>query len=179
MTQPGSVAPSFGASPKQSDRPFENPFDALADADRHAIWEALVARDSDAFAALDWSICDGDFAHGRFDGISAHGSLNPVEWSLRYPTVESYRDDWIVMARNFAAIPLADVSHRELLYRMQSIARIELAKDRAVAWKQFRADERLTNGGRHKTLAQSVYRLHRIEGRWLIVGFVGYLPLES
>jgi hypothetical protein len=62
---------------------------------------------------------------------------------------------------------------------MQTIARIELADDRAVAWKQFRADERLTTGGRHTTLAQSVYRLRRIDGRWLIVGFVGYLPLES
>jgi hypothetical protein len=62
---------------------------------------------------------------------------------------------------------------------MQSIARVEIADDRAVVWKQFRADEQLTTGGRHKTLAQTVYRLHRIDGRWLIVGFVGYLPLES
>jgi hypothetical protein len=83
------------------------------------------------------------------------------------------------MARQYAAVPLASVSHRELLYRMQTIARAEIADDRAMVWKQFRADEPLTTGGRHKTLAQSVFRLHRIEGSWLIVGFVGYLPLES
>jgi hypothetical protein len=45
-------------------------------------------------------------------------------------------------------------------------------------WKQFRADEALTTGDRYTILAQSVYRLHKIDGRWLIVGFVGYLPLE-
>jgi hypothetical protein len=177
MTKTSAVAPCSADAIVNS--PSENPFDAAGDADRHAIWEVLVARDSEAFAAIDWSICDGDFARGQFDGISAHGSLNPVEWSLRYPTVESYRDDWLVMAHKYAAVPLADITHLELLYRMQTIARIELAGDRAVAWKQFRADERLTSGGRHQVLAQSVYRLHRIGGHWLIVGFVGYLPLES
>jgi hypothetical protein len=177
MTQIDAVAIRSNGAKVNS--PFENPFDAARDSDRHAIWEALVARDSEAFAAIDWSICDGDFAPGQFDGISAHGSFDPVKWSLRYPTVESYRDDWTAMAHAYAAVTLADVSHRDLLYRMQSIARIELADDRAVAWKQFRADERLTTGGRHKILGQSVYRMRRIDGRWLIVGFVGYLPLES
>jgi hypothetical protein len=65
------------------------------------------------------------------------------------------------------------------LYRMQHIARIEISAARAVVWKQFRATESLTSGGNYEIRAQSVYRLHRIDGRWLIVGFVGYLPLES
>ena len=178
MTLLGSISPRQGAAPINKS-PFENPFDVVRAPDRHAIWEVLVARDSEAFAAVDWSICVDDFAADRFDGISAHGSLNPADWSMRYPTVESYRDDWIQMAHDYRTVPLADVSHRELLYRMQSIHRIDLTDDRAVIWKQFRADERLTSGGRHKTLGQSVYRMHRIDCRWLIVGFVGYLPLES
>jgi hypothetical protein len=159
--------------------PFLNPYDAALDVDRHEIWQALIARDSDSFVAVDWSLCDGDFAHDRFEGISAHGSLDPVNWTLRYATVESYRDDWLNMARRFQKLPLASVSHRELLYRMQNIARVEIADGRAVVWKQFRADEPLTNGDRYGICAQTVYRLHLIEGRWQIVGFVGYLPLEA
>jgi hypothetical protein len=156
-----------------------NPYDPLQDADRHALWEALIARDSDAFAAADWSLCDDDFAHERFEGITAQGSINPIDWALRYPTVESYRDDWLEMAKSYLDLPLAAVTHRDLLYKMQSFAKVEIRVDRAVVWKQFRADEPLANGERYSICAQSVYRLHRIDGRWLIVGFVGYLPLEA
>lgn len=158
---------------------YENPFDSATEPNHYEIWEALIARDSDAFAAVDWSICESDFAADRFDGISAHGSLNPVEWSLQYPTVASYRDDWLRMAQDYLAIPLARVSHRELLYRMQRIAHIEIAEGRAVVWKQFRATEPLATGGEYKVQAQSVYRLRQVDGRWLITGFVGYLPLET
>jgi len=159
--------------------PLANPFDAATDADRHALWQALIARDSDAFAAADWSVCDEDFAPDRFEGISAHGSLNPVDWTLRYPTVESYRDDWLEMAKRFRDVPLAAASHRELLYRMQRFAKVEIEGDRAIVWKQFTADEPLAGGDRYRIAAQSVYRLHRIDGRWRIVGFVGYLPLDA
>jgi hypothetical protein len=159
--------------------PLVNPYDAAADADHYALWQALIARDSDAFVAADWSLCDDDFSHDRFEGISAHGSFDPLAWTLRYPTVESYRDDWREMAKRFLEVPLANVTHRALLYRMQTFAKIEIAADRAVVWKQFSADEPLTNGDRYRISAQSVYRLHRTDGRWRIVGFVGYLPMES
>jgi len=156
-----------------------NPFSVEADVDRRAIWDALVARDSEAFAAMDWSICEADFAADRFEGISARGCLDPAEWSLLYPTLNSYRDDWIRMAKEFLAIPLVNVSHRDLLYRMQAIVRIEFGENRALAWKQFRACELVKGGGKYEISAQSVYRLHQIAGQWKIVGFVGYLPLEN
>jgi hypothetical protein len=155
-----------------------NPYDRKVDPDGHAIWEALIARDSQAFAAADWSLCDGDFCHERFEGVSAHGSFNPMDWTLAYPTVQSYRDDWLKMAAKFNVLPLAAISHRELLYTMQSFAKIEVRSDRALVWKQFFADEPLTNGERYRLAGQSLYRLHRIKGAWRIVGFVGYLPLE-
>ena len=161
-----------------SEKQFANPYDCRVDPDGHALWDVLVARDSDAFAAADWSICDGDFSHERFEGISAHGSLDPMDWTLEYPTVEAYRDDWLTMAAKFNALPLVTVSHRELLYMMQSFAKIEVAGDRAIVWKQFNANEPLRNGERYRLTGQSVYRLHRIDGAWRIVGFVGYLPSE-
>ena len=157
---------------------FVNPYDASSDSDRHALWQILIARDSEAFAVADWSLCDGDFAYDRFEGLSANGSFDPINWSLRYSTVESYRDDWLQMADRYMSTPLA-VSHRELLYRMQKFAKVESSDGRAIVWKQFWADEPLVGGGRYSLSAQSVYRLHRIGGCWKIVGFVGYLPMES
>ena len=63
----------------------ENPFDLAIQPDHYEIWEALIARDSDAFAAIDWSICEADFATDRFDGISAHGSANPGGMEFAIP----------------------------------------------------------------------------------------------
>lgn len=163
----------------QSKPYMTNPFDAALDVDRHGLWQMLIARDSDAFAAGDWSVCAGDFEHAAFEGISAHGSADPVDWTLQYSTVESYRDDWLGMAKTFADIPLTNISHRELLYKMQSLAKVEIAEGRAIVWKQFRADEPLAHGGRYRISAQSVYRMRHIDGRWKIVGFVGYLPLKE
>ena len=157
---------------------FANPYDRSEDPDEHALWDALIARDSEAFVAGDWSLCDEDFCHERFEGISARGSLNPMDWSLEYPTVESYRHAWLQMAGKFSELALASISHRELLYTMQSFAKIEIAGDRALVWKHFVADEPLANGERYRLSGQSVYRLHRIDGSWRIVGFVGYLPIE-
>jgi hypothetical protein len=156
-----------------------NPYDAAIDADRHALWQILIARDSEAFAAADWSLCECDFSKERFDGINARGSFDPMNWTLRYPTIESYRDDWLEMARRYRTLPLAGIRHTELLYKMQRIAKAEIHDGRAVVWKQFCANEPLSNGRHYEVCAQSVYRLHRIDGRWRIVGFVGYLPLES
>jgi hypothetical protein len=163
----------------QTNAYMTNPFDAARDADRHELWQILVARDSDAFAAGDWSVCDGDFAHAQFEGVSAHGSADPVDWTLRYPTVDSYRDEWLGMAKTFAELPLTTIPHRGLLYKMQSFAKVEIAEGRAIVWKQFRADEPLADGGRYMVSAQSVYRMRSIDGKWKIVGFVGYLPLQE
>jgi hypothetical protein len=160
-------------------RQFANPYDRQIDPDRHALWETLIARDSEAFVAADWSICDGDFMHDRFEGISAHGSLNPMDWTLAYPTVAAYRDDWLKMAAKFNSLSLLVKTHRELLYMMQSFAKVEVAGERAIVWKHFDADEPLASGDRYRLTGQSVYRLHRFDGHWRIVGFVGYLPVES
>lgn len=172
-----SNAPA-GVSPRKRSA-LVNPYDAVSEPDENYFWESLVARDADAFVRLDWSMVEGDFATDRFEGISAHGSLDPADWSLRYPTVEDYRADWLRMAEVYLRLPLAEVSHRHLLYKMTTLARIELTSDRALVWKRFFADEPLRDGERYKMSAQSLYRLHRVDGRWMIVGFVGYLPLES
>lgn len=157
---------------------FTNPFHATRDAERAGLWEMLVARDNDAFAAADWGPVADDFASDRFEGISANGSADPASWTLAYPTVDAYRVDWLRMADEFLLKPLVEGDHRALLYLMTTLARIDIVGDRAAVWKQFRANARLRDGGVLRIAAQSLFRLHRIDGRWMIVGFVGYLPLE-
>lgn len=161
---------------RRPSRPGTNPFRRDADPDRRAIWEMLVARDSEAFVARNWARVEGDFARDRFEGIHAHGSADPEDWTLAYPTVDDYRADWLKGAGRFLRMPLRRLTHRELIRKMTRLDRIAIAGDRALAWKRFSAREPLRGGGRYAYAARSLYRLHRIAGRWKIAGFVGYLP---
>jgi hypothetical protein len=157
--------------------PAANPFPL--DSERAGIWEMLVPRDSAAFIAGDWGAVDADFDPERFEGLHAHASADPADWTIAYPAVDAYRDDWLRMSREFTRLPLARASHRDFLDRLTSLERIDIAGDRAVAHKRFRAAEPLADGGVQRVSLQTLYRLHRSGGRWRIVGFIGYLPLED
>ncbi len=156
--------------------PFRNPF-SPEDSERHGIWHMLVARDSDAFAAGDWSLVEKDFAAELFEGITGDASDNPDHWKITYPTLDAYRDDWLRMAERFKKLPLAQCTHREFIYKLTRMDDVEIAGDRALCHKKFIADEPLTNGERHSVSCQTLYRLQRINGIWKIAGFIGYLPL--
>ncbi len=158
---------------------YVNPFDRDLEPERAGLWDMLVARDNDAFAAADWGPVADDFAADRFDGISGNGSADPAAWTLAYPTVESYRAAWLRMADEYLRTPLADGDHRGHLYRMTRLARFEFAADRLLVWKRFVHETPLKDGGVWSIAAQSIFRLHRIDGIWKIAGFVGYLPLED
>lgn len=155
-----------------------NPFDAAGDSDRHHLWQRLVAADSDAFAAGDWAAIEGDFDAERFEGIRCHNSANPDNWELAFPTLASYRDSWLVAAKDFAKKRFVGLTNREALYARTCIDRIDLAGDRALCHKKFSGDLKLADGTMHTGSRQTLYRCHRIGGAWKIVGFLGFLPLE-
>ncbi|MBA3709195.1 MAG: hypothetical protein H0W83_10300 [Planctomycetes bacterium] len=154
------------------------PFPAT-DRDRSAIWEMLVPRDTAAFVDGDWDRVAGDFHEGGFEGIHAHRSHDPDRWTLAYPRLADYRDDWLRMHRDLGVLPLVHITPLGFIEAMTSLERIDISGDRALAHKKFR-DERVLGDGRvARTSQQSLYRLHRLAGGWKIVGFVGYLPLET
>ena len=157
--------------------PFKNPFGSN-DPDRREIWEMLLARDSEAFVARDWSRVDGDFICEQFEGIHAFGSGNPDDWKIKYPRLTDYRDDWLREADEFMEMPLECSTHRELIYKVSKLEEIEIAGEIALCHKKFVADEPMKNGKRFQLSAQTLYRLRRANGRWKIAGFVGYLPLH-
>jgi hypothetical protein len=155
--------------------PFKNPF---SDPDRREIWEMLLARDSDAFAARDWAAVDGDFIREQFEGISCNASDNPDDWKLKYPRLEDYRDDWLRMAETFLKLPLECGTHRDLVFKLSRLEEIEIGGDIAICHKKFSVDEPLKDGRRYQIAAQTLYRVRRAGGRWKIAGFVGYLPYD-
>ncbi len=155
-----------------------NPFDVATDAQRHHIWQRLIAVDSDAFAVGDWDMIAGDFDADHFEGIRCANSTDPADWEIAFPDLASYRDSWIAAARDFARKQFVGLTNRQAIYARTRLTRIDLAADRALCHKTFSGELALAGGGVLGGSRQTLYRLHRIGGIWKIVGFLGFLPLE-
>ena len=159
--------------------PFTNPFDAKSDPDRHWIWQHLVGIDSDAFARGDWSMIENDFAADRFEGIRCGESADPDDWTIAFATLADYRTSWLAASREYLKKQFVGLSHREAVYRRCRIDRIDIAGDRALVHKKFSGALPLADGSALTGSRQTLYRLHRIDGAWKIVGFLGQLPLDE
>ena len=150
-----------------------NPFPP-AEADHHAIWEMLVLRDSDFFLSGDWSMVADDYVAEGFLGIGCGLSLNPDDWRPAYPTVAAYRD--AALAARWTAAEFAE-ELRPAWFRCQTLPRIDIAGDRALAHKRIEGRILRRNGDPLVLGWRSVFHLRRDDGRWKIAGFTGYLPL--
>lgn len=152
----------------------DNPF-APDDADRFAIWEMLVRRDSDFFLSGDWSPVAADYVETGFLGIDTALSVNPANWRPAFSTVAAYRDAAIAARWDPAdfAEPL-----RPAWFRCQSIDWVDVNGDAALARKRIEG-RILCKSGDAMSLAWSlVFHLRCENQAWKIAGFTGYLPLE-
>jgi hypothetical protein len=150
----------------------ENPFPD--DADRAAIWEMLMPRDFEAFAAQDWSMVAGDFDENRFLGIHAHNSSNEDDWDAAFPTLAHYRDEWLRQAADSAKSSYAEPLPAQLL-RAVTLNQIDINGEVAVAHKKFDGTVKLANGSDDRLNWQTLYFCRKNGSRWQITGFVGYM----
>ncbi|MDO5641027.1 MAG: hypothetical protein Q4G26_01380 [Paracoccus sp. (in: a-proteobacteria)] len=158
--------------------PFRNPFPD-ADPDRRAIWEMLVTRDIDAFLGADWAMVEGDFIAAGFTGISGNHQPDPQGYSLAFPTLAAYRDEWLRQAREFgASVAAGDFADdpRAGIFTATRLEEIEITGDAALVRKKFDGWLAKTDGSRDRMNWQTLYICRRDAGRWKIAGFVGYLP---
>jgi enamine deaminase RidA (YjgF/YER057c/UK114 family) len=151
----------------------ENPFPS-GDPDRHAIWEMLVERDITSFLAQEWSSVRDDFAEDRFVGYS--GASNPDHWRMTYPSLDTYRDEWLRQAQSFASTQLSTEDKAAFLFRVSVLRDIEIRNDRAAAHKKIEGRALAVDGSEITLNWQTLYWLQRLSGRWKVVGFLGYLP---
>ncbi len=138
----------------------------------------LVRRDIDAFLAQDWSMVAGDFLADRFFGVHGHFRHSSDAWRLDFPRLEIYRDEWLRQAADSAAIAYAEPL-RPALFRATNLRDIDLQGDRAVLHKRFDGTLRRADGSIDRLDWKTLYFCLRLEGRWRISGFVGYIPREA
>ncbi len=149
-----------------------NPF--AGDRDREQIWEMLVRRDIEAFVSQDWSLVADDFDEVRFLGIHAHNDRNPDKWDAGFPTLASYRDEWLRQAAESAAVEYAE-SLAEGIFRATDLSVIDITGDVALARKKFEETIARKDGSVDRLNWQTLYFCRRDKARWKITGFVGYM----
>ncbi|KAB2722670.1 hypothetical protein F9K73_01470 [Brucella intermedia] len=149
-----------------------NPF--AGDRDREQIWEMLVRRDIEAFVSQDWSLVVDDFDEARFLGIHAHNDRNPDKWDAGFPTLASYRDEWLRQAAESAAVEYAE-SLAEGIFRATDLSVIDVTGDVALARKKFDGTIARKDGSVDRLNWQTLYFCRREKARWKITGFVGYM----
>jgi len=153
-------------------RSVVNPF--AGDRDREQIWEMLVRRDIEAFVSQDWSLVADDFDEMRFLGIHAHNDRDPDKWDAGFPTLASYRDEWLRQAAESAAVEYAE-SLAEGIFRATNLSVIDITGDVAVARKKFDGTIARKDGSVDRLNWQTLYFCRREGARWKITGFVGYM----
>jgi len=149
-----------------------NPF--AGDRDREQIWEMLVRRDIEAFVSQDWSLVADDFDEVRFLGIHAHNDRDPDKWDAGFPTLASYRDEWLRQAAESAAVEYAE-SLADGIFRATDLSVIDITGEVAVARKKFDGTIAKKDGTVDRLNWQTLYFCRREGARWKITGFVGYM----
>ena len=151
---------------------FENPY---TEQTRREFWEICVKRDLEAFLAQDWSMTACDFCADDFFGLDAQNQASPAQWRPKYATLEAYRQDFDLQAEEFATKEFAE-DPREAMYRALTITDPQIEGERALVTKIFKGQLKEKNGDITLLDWQSVFQFKRKGGRWLITGFVGYMP---
>ena len=149
---------------------YRNPFPA--DPDRSQIWQMLVERDIRAFVACDWSLVADDFLPEAFSAVDARGRSNPDSWRFG-PTLAEYRTSWL---RSAAALREQVADPETGLCEATVLRDIDIDGDRALAHKKFDGQIPRRDGSLLHLRRQTLYKCQRVDGRWRIVGFIGYLP---
>ena len=158
--------------------PFQNPFPAT-DPARRAIWEMLVTRDIDAFVTADWLAVAGDFVAANFTGLSAHFQPDPQGYTLAFPTLDAYREEWLRQAAEFGAAQKAGAfagNPRDGIFAATRLEEIEITGEAALVRKKFDGRLAKSDGSFDRMNWQTLYICRLDAGRWKIAGFVGYLP---
>jgi hypothetical protein len=155
-----------------------NPFPE-SDPDRREIWDFLVYEDSRDFLRADFTQCRTRFHEPAFYSLDAAGSDNPQAWKISFPSLDDYARLWVDSARALQPQLESFDSALAALLDLTDLSQIDISGDTALARKKFSGAIPLKAGRQSHVHWQTLYFLKRIEGRWLITGFLGYLPYEG
>ncbi|MFD0763853.1 hypothetical protein ACFQZI_03265 [Mucilaginibacter lutimaris] len=141
--------------------------------DHYEIWEVLIRGDFDGFIAQSWDmVADGYISEGFF-GVDMGKSTDPQSWKLTFPTLESYKVQWMQDSEGFAKNDFAS-NPREVFYKTTRLENFDFHDDTVLVHKVFDGTLTLTNGQIIPLKWRSLFLLKHV-GSWKIAGFCGYI----
>ncbi|WP_207515290.1 RidA family protein [Longitalea luteola] len=153
---------------------MRNPF-ISTDADKAAIWEMLVTRDIDAFTKNDWSVIEDDFIEEGFIGIDGKLQPDPDNWKLSFPNLEAYKTEWLNQANAFQKTTWS-ADPKSMVLQATQLDLIEIHERTALAHKKFAGSLKKANGERVPMNWQTLYHCRKVQNKWKLSGFTGYIP---
>jgi enamine deaminase RidA (YjgF/YER057c/UK114 family) len=151
-----------------------NPF-SEHDSDRRTIWDMLVYRDIMAFLQEDWSMVADDFVEDGFIGLDAGRIANPDAWRLGFPTLKAYREEWLRQAAEFKTLAWGE-DIEAAMFRVTVLRDIEIKENVAVVHKKFFGSILKADGRMQPMNWQTLYYCRKVNYKWKITGFTGYMP---
>ena len=110
-----------------------------------------------------------------FFGIDGGFSDNPDLWRVRFADIAVYRQAWLDGAHEMDG-RITDAELSRSLFALTTLADIDISGDFALARKKFDGSIPLLDDATVTLRWQTHYYCRRIDRRWRITGFLGYLP---
>ncbi|WP_440683455.1 hypothetical protein [Cysteiniphilum halobium] len=160
-----------------SDTTFKvNPYCKKSSADLYQLWEMLISRDIQAFTESDWCQIENDFLADEFWAINANWSKDPSQWLYEYPTLNEYKATWLKQSFESLSKYKAQALQNDLL-NVSSLSQIKIKDNNASILKCFDGYLAQESGEKELFNWQTMYICKKVQTKWYIKGFIGYLPL--
>lgn len=155
---------------------FQNPY--REGSDEAMLWEVLIKNDFEAFVSGKWELISEDFIEEEFYGIDGNLSHRKVDWNLKYYHLELYKSDWLQQSKDFNAKNFVSDPLRHL-YETTRLSIMQIREEKALVHKEFNAKLDVVNDEPIYLNWISLFMLRKVEGKWKIASFLGYLPKDQ
>lgn len=151
-----------------------NPF--VVATDEYLIWETLVKNDFEGFLANRWDMVADDYLREGFFGIDFGKTADTQQWGLNFPSLESYKKQWLIDAANFQQINFS-VDPRLRLYELCRLEQLNIQGKTALVHKVFDGNLPVKEQEAIVMKWRSLFLMRKIAKQWKIAGFCGYIKL--
>jgi hypothetical protein len=151
---------------------YKNPF--APDSDEYEVWEVLMRNDFEGFLNQNWDIVEADYSEEGFYGINMNKSLSPNDWKLSFPTLDSYKEQWIKDSLDFAENTFIS-NPREIFYQTTRLENFEFFDHQMMVHKVFNGKIELLDAEPIILKWRSLFILRKTPLGWKIASFCGYI----
>ncbi len=151
---------------------YTNPF--KPNSEKHEVWNILIKNDFEGFLDQNWEFVASDYLEPGFFGINMNKTSNTELWQLSFPSLASYKNQWINDSIEFKKNNF-DCDPREVFYATTHLENFEFFDNVMMVHKVFDGELPIKNGPSIPLNWRSLFVLRKEHSRWQIASFTGYI----